>query len=422
MLSTQEVKAKMIEFGAGDVGITPLVSLPEQQQKEIKMFFPPSMSVISYIVVLHTPTMQIMNLPVMSYEIRHGEERLREIGFKAVRWLAQKGVEAVITVPGFPMSMDRWGGKIWDISHKPIAVAAGLGTMGTNRNVLHPKYGAHILLNTLLLNVEFDQYDQPLEKDVCLKCNLCIKICPVGSLSPTNLDFFKCFNNVYRHSLAGFLDFISSVVESRGLKDFHNKWSASEVMKVWQSLTTGGVYSCGFCQAVCPAHLGEKYSKIKEEHDREMLRRCDEWLSVSYVQRYSADKRLKEKERAVGGGKRKIRLVRSRLKVVTGRQAVEALPLLFNPAAARGLSAVIQFNLTGDGGGRWYITIRNQSCNATEGQCSAPTLIINAPAEVWAKIARREINPLWAIITRRLRFKGDIKLLRSLNDIFPVPL
>jgi hypothetical protein len=29
---------------------------------------------------------------------------------------------------GFPMEMDRFPEKIWTVSHKPIAVAAGLGT------------------------------------------------------------------------------------------------------------------------------------------------------------------------------------------------------------------------------------------------------------------------------------------------------
>jgi hypothetical protein len=43
--------------------------------------------------------------------------------------------------PAFP-------GKIWVVSHKPLAVAAGLGHMGIHRNVIHPKFGNFILLGT----------------------------------------------------------------------------------------------------------------------------------------------------------------------------------------------------------------------------------------------------------------------------------
>ena len=39
---------------------------------------------------------------------------------------------------GFPMEMDRFPGKIWVVSHKRVAVAAGLGRMGIHRNVIHP--------------------------------------------------------------------------------------------------------------------------------------------------------------------------------------------------------------------------------------------------------------------------------------------
>ena len=60
------------------------------------------------------------------------------------------------------MDMSRWPGKIWDVSHKTLAVAAGLGHMGVNRLVMHPKHGNYIQLNSILINAEVDQYDKPL--------------------------------------------------------------------------------------------------------------------------------------------------------------------------------------------------------------------------------------------------------------------
>jgi epoxyqueuosine reductase QueG len=38
---------------------------------------------------------------------------------------------------GFPMEMSNFPGKVWVVSHKPVAVAAGLGQMGLHRNVIH---------------------------------------------------------------------------------------------------------------------------------------------------------------------------------------------------------------------------------------------------------------------------------------------
>ena len=74
-----------------------------------------------------------------------------------------QGVRAMNPAMGFPMEMDRFpGGKIWVVSHKPVAVAAGLGHMGIHRNVIHPKFGNFILLGTVLIAAEATAYDQPI--------------------------------------------------------------------------------------------------------------------------------------------------------------------------------------------------------------------------------------------------------------------
>ena len=46
------------------------------------------------------------------------------------RTLEGRGIRAMNPAMGFPMEMDRFPGKIWVVSHKPVAVAAGLGHDG----------------------------------------------------------------------------------------------------------------------------------------------------------------------------------------------------------------------------------------------------------------------------------------------------
>jgi hypothetical protein len=48
------------------------------------------------------------------------------------------------------MDMAKWPGKMWPISHKPIAVASGLGAMGHHHLVIHPRFGNFIVLGTIL--------------------------------------------------------------------------------------------------------------------------------------------------------------------------------------------------------------------------------------------------------------------------------
>src|SRR5947207_600791 len=68
------------------------------------------------------------------------------------------------------------------ISHKPVAVAAGLGQMGIHRNVIHPKFGNFILLGTVLVDAEISEYSHPVVYNPCLECKLCVAACPTGAI------------------------------------------------------------------------------------------------------------------------------------------------------------------------------------------------------------------------------------------------
>ena len=106
---------------------------------------------------------------------------------------------------GFPMEQDRFPGKIWVVSHKPVAVAAGLGHMGIHRNVIHPKFGNFIVLGTVLIDAEATSYGQPIAYNPCLECKLCVAACPVGAISPDgDFNFANCLTHNYREFMSGF--------------------------------------------------------------------------------------------------------------------------------------------------------------------------------------------------------------------------
>lgn len=76
---------------------------------------------------IRTPARSIANL-----EFHHTTDETNEVARKIVSTLERIGVRAMNGgAAGFPMEADRWGAKI--VSHKPVAVAAGLGRMGIHR-------------------------------------------------------------------------------------------------------------------------------------------------------------------------------------------------------------------------------------------------------------------------------------------------
>jgi epoxyqueuosine reductase QueG len=82
---------------------------------------------------------------------------------------------------------------IGKVSFRQLAVLAGLGTIGRNTCLLHPKYGPNVLIGTVLTN-SYIPPDEPLSRELCLDCGICIDKCPVKAISRSSFDRWKCKN------------------------------------------------------------------------------------------------------------------------------------------------------------------------------------------------------------------------------------
>ncbi len=105
----------------------------------------------------------------------------------------------------------------------------------------------------------------------------------------------------------------------------------------------------------------------------------------------------------------------------TAKELIQQMPLGFDPAVAGNLAADIQFDLTGDGGGKMVLSVSNGQCKAWEGECASPALTITSPADIWLKVATREINPAHALLNGLYRADGDMELLVKLSRLFHSP-
>ncbi len=97
------------------------------------------------------------------------------------------------------------------------------------------------------------------------------------------------------------------------------------------------------------------------------------------------------------------------------------MPQGFNPQAAPGLEADIQFNLSGEGGGDIVLSIAGGQCTVREGKVSAPALAILSPGDIWLKMARGEINRLKALMDGLFKVEGDMNLLMKMGELFKPP-
>ncbi len=99
-------------------------------------------------------------------------------------------------------------------------------------------------------------------------------------------------------------------------------------------------------------------------------------------------------------------------------QAIEGMTLSLNPEEAKDLTATIQFKISGESGGDYYLTIADGKCEFFVGQAPEPSLTITTPADVWLKIARKEMNGAMALMTGKYKANGQMGLLMKMDKLF----
>jgi len=203
---TKKVKDFVRSRGAALVGIaSPERLLNAPKGHSPKDFLPNVKSLISIAVKINRSS--ILQLPKTRKEYKLNYDmanlKLNSLAWETACFLEDKGYEAIPIPASRPYNLKEIFG---DLSHRHVAVAAGLGRFGLNNLVLTPNYGPYVRFVTVLTNAPLT-LDNPLDKDICLreKCLKCVEICPVKALeNPVynpiegwRINKEKCFHYIY---------------------------------------------------------------------------------------------------------------------------------------------------------------------------------------------------------------------------------
>jgi ferredoxin len=407
------------EAGADDVDFVKIDSPAlDRERGEILRFFPATKTLVSIVCRMNREPIRNPARSVANLEARDAADRIHEVGHKLVAAMERDGVRAINTSVAFPREMDEYSGRGWAVSHKPVAVAAGMGTMGLHRCVIHPKFGDCILLGTVLLAVEVSDYGQPIAFNPCLDCKLCATACPTGAISADgHLNFSACLTHNYRDYMGGFRTWVEQLADSKNASDYRHKVSDAETASIWQSLTFGGMYKCVYCLAVCPAgedvigpFLTDKRAYVDEVV--RPLQRKEETVYVvpgsdaeTHVARHFPQKHVKH----TGNGLRP----RS-IKAFLG-----ALPLVFQRDQSDGLDATYHFTFTGDEECQATVVIRDKTVQVNPGHIGTADLRLTTDSQWWLRFLLRDRNLLWGLVRGKLRLKGAPRLLSAFSKCFP---
>jgi ferredoxin len=416
------LRSLCLNLGVDDVGFVSL-DQPEiaDQRAKILQAFPQTKSLISFVCRMNRDNVRNPARSVANVEFHHTGEDVNMIARKIVRELEDRGIRAINPAMGFPMEAQDYldlHKKVWVVSHKPIAVAAGLGHMGIHRNVIHPKFGNFILLGTVLMNAEVTEYNQPIDYNPCVECKLCVSACPVGAIGADgSFNFSACYTHNYREFLGGFSDWAKNIAESKTAKDYERKVGEADSATMWQSLSFGANYKAAYCLASCPAgeDVMAPFLRNRKEFIQEVVKPLQDKVETVYVIPGSdaeahAARRFPHKQ---------VKPVRNSLTPISIEGFKFGLSLVFQPNQAKGLNAVYQFLFAGQEVSQFTVIVSNQSCEIHDGLVGKPDLVVKADSKTWLGFLAKEKNLILALLQRKIRIQGSPKLLQAFGKCFP---
>lgn len=125
---------------------------------------------------------------------------------------------------------------------KIVAREAGLGFLGRNSLLIHPRLGSSVHIGYLLTDASWEEDEE--DPRSCGNCRRCVKACPVGAIQAEGgIDPLRCLSGVTQ-----------------------NKNALPQYLH-------GFLYGCDICQRVCP------HNTVQEVHHRFLYRREDFALS-----------------------------------------------------------------------------------------------------------------------------------------------
>jgi len=143
------------------------------------------------------------------------------------------------------------------LPERELARRAGLGWVGKNTMLIHPRNGSFTFIGVVLTSLDLDR-DEPYDADRCGSCRRCLDACPTSAFpGPRVLDARRCISYL--------------TIEAKGA-----------VPEALEFRVGDWLFGCDVCQEVCPWNV--RFARETAE-PRYRARPADQWPTLQEIVR-----------------------------------------------------------------------------------------------------------------------------------------
>ncbi len=106
--------------------------------------------------------------------------------------------------------------------------------------------------------------------------------------------------------------------------------------------------------------------------------------------------------------------------MVSREEVASVFPVMverFDPTKAEGVNGTIQFNLSGDSGGDYWLRIADGKAETGSGQVENPRMTLRSSADDFYSMLEGKLNPMQAFMTGKIKVQGDTSMAMKLMPL-----